>query len=80
MMSDNVNAVFTRLMLANVKREVKKEGVKVPRMTVIRHKAGNILQFEIWTDAGSQGWFSAWDANEAKAKYLQTLLPAEGRR
>ena len=74
----DINSMFCSVLLREVKKELKAAGIKVPSLSTVRHKSGNSVQFEVWRrDIGSCGWFTAYNASEAKYKYLATLLPKE---
>lgn len=71
----NINTIFTRIALASIKKDFRDAGLKVPVLTTIRYKSGNNLQFDVWRrDIGSCGFFSAYDAADAKYQYLSRLL------
>jgi hypothetical protein len=62
-------------MLAAVKRDLRAAGIKIPQLVTIRYKSGNNTQYDVWDKAeGHKAWISAYNAAEAKYKYLATLL------
>ena len=70
----NINAIFTNSYLRQARDEAKKQGVKLPK-GIVAIKVGR-GHYAVMADApyNRDHYFSAWDAAEAKSKFIQTFL------
>ena len=76
---DDANRAFSGLCLKIAREDVRKAGIKVGKLTTWCDKARTNPWYEVWEgDKTYPVWQgSAYDANEAKSKYLSSLLPEE---
>ena len=77
---DDVNAAFTSILLKQARAAIKEAGIKVGKLTTWKDTCGTNPWFEVWVaDKNYAVWSgSAFNAAEAKANYLSSLLPEEG--
>ncbi len=67
----DVNACFTSLELSEARSECKRHGIAIP-LKIFTFRYGK--QYEVWSGHVLLGIFKAYNASEAKAKYLSTLI------
>jgi len=76
---DDANRAFSGLCLKIAREDVRKAGIKVGKLTTWADRNRANSWYEVWEgDKTCSVWQgSAYDASEAKSKYLSSLMPDE---